>query len=66
MKDDTTMIVGTFLLGGILGAVVGLLYAPKSGRKTRKDIADATHRMKKSALELIDDTIEDISDFALD
>ena len=26
------------ILGGVIGAVIGILYAPKSGRKTREDI----------------------------
>ncbi|TAN44425.1 MAG: YtxH domain-containing protein [Nitrospirae bacterium] len=64
MRDDTTKVVGSFLLGGVLGAAVALLYAPKSGRETRKDIADAGRRIKKSAIELADDTIEDMHDFA--
>ena len=35
---------GKFLLGALIGAVAGaaagLLFAPKSGKETRKDIAD--------------------------
>lgn len=64
MKNDGTKIVGAFLLGGVVSAAVALLYAPKSGRETRKDIADAGRRIKKSAGELVDDTIEDMHDFA--
>jgi len=64
MKDDTTKIVGSFLLGGVIGAAFALLYAPQSGRETRKDLSDAGRRIKKSAVELIDDTIEDMHDFA--
>ena len=33
-----------FLLGGVVGAVVALLLAPKSGRELRGDIADATRK----------------------
>ncbi|MFH1025667.1 MAG: YtxH domain-containing protein, partial [Nitrospirota bacterium] len=36
MDDDYKKIAGAFLLGGVIGAVVALLYAPKSGRETRK------------------------------
>lgn len=64
MKNDEAKIVGAFLLGGVLGAAVALLYAPKSGKETRKDLADAGRRIKKSAVELADDTIEDMHDFA--
>ena len=35
----------TFLLvGGAIGAVVALLFAPKSGEERRGDIADATRK----------------------
>ena len=40
-----------FLAGGIVGAVVALLYAPKAGKELRNDI-----RIKKD--EFIDDTSE--------
>ena len=30
----------TFVLGGLFGAIAGLLFAPKTGRKTRKDVQD--------------------------
>jgi gas vesicle protein len=33
-----------FVLGGVVGAVVALLLAPKSGRELRGDIADATRK----------------------
>ena len=34
--------VAFFLLGGLIGAAAALLFAPKSGRELRADIADAT------------------------
>jgi gas vesicle protein len=37
-----------FLFGGVVGAVVALLYAPKSGKETRDDI-------RKRSLEVRDD-----------
>ena len=33
-----------FLLGGAVGAVVALLFAPKSGRELRGDLADVTRK----------------------
>ena len=33
-----------FLLGGAVGALAALLFAPKSGRELRADIADATRK----------------------
>lgn len=64
MKDNRAMIGGAFLLGGAIGAAVALLYAPKSGRETRKDISRAARRIKNSTADLIDDAIEDVNEFA--
>ncbi len=33
-----------FVIGGAVGAVVALLFAPKSGRELRGDLADATRK----------------------
>ena len=33
-----------FLIGGTIGAIVALLFAPKAGRELRGDIADATRK----------------------
>ena len=66
MRDDAAKVAGAFLVGGLIGAAVALLYAPKSGRETRKDIAKAAKRIKKDTVELVEDTIESINDFARD
>lgn len=64
MDEDYKKLAGVFLLGGLIGAVIALLYAPKSGRETRKDISKVARRVKKETSELIDDTIDNIHDFA--
>ena len=33
-----------FVIGATVGAVVALLFAPKSGRELREDLADATRK----------------------
>ncbi|MEW6570278.1 MAG: YtxH domain-containing protein [Nitrospirota bacterium] len=66
MDDDFKRVAGAFLLGGLLGAVVALLYAPQSGKETRKDIARTAKRVKKETVDLIEDTVEGIQDFAGD
>lgn len=38
-KGNGKFVLGT-LLGAALGAVAGILYAPKSGKETRKDLGD--------------------------
>ncbi|MDR1926107.1 MAG: YtxH domain-containing protein [Endomicrobium sp.] len=44
----------TFILGGLVGAAIGVLYAPKSGKETRRSL-------KKFSEEIID-TVSDLSD----
>lgn len=44
-----------FLLGGAVGAAVALLFAPKSGRELRGDIADVTRKGVDTARERAND-----------
>jgi gas vesicle protein len=41
-EDNKALQLGWFLAGLGVGALVGILYAPKSGRETREVIADRT------------------------
>lgn len=66
MDNDSKKIAGAFLLGGMIGVFVALLYAPKSGRETRKDISRATRRIKKDAVDLVEETIQGVNEFASD
>lgn len=66
MEDNGKMIGGAFLLGGVAGAVIALLYAPKSGRETRRDVARTVRRVSDDAVDLIEETVEDMNDFASD
>jgi gas vesicle protein len=63
MDKDATRIMGAFLLGGLIGATIALLYAPKSGRETRKDISKAAKRAKRGAVDLVEDITESVADF---
>src|SRR4030042_813798 len=47
-----------FLAGGVIGAVVALLYAPKSGRELRKDIKMKTDEYIEDAEKYINDARE--------
>jgi len=64
--DDYKKIAGAFLLGGVVGAALALLYAPQSGRETRKDIAKTARKIKKETVNLVEDSIDSINDFAGD
>lgn len=41
------------LLGGVAGAVVALLFAPKSGRQLRRDIAERTSELYDRAQDIL-------------
>jgi hypothetical protein len=62
MNKATTKIVGAFLIGGLIGASVALLYAPKSGRETREDISKAARRIKNKSVDLAGEMIESVND----
>ena len=66
MEDDYRKIAAAFLVGGLVGAAVALLYAPKSGRETRKDIAKTARKIKKESVHLVEDAVDSINDFAGD
>ena len=54
-KDNFGAFLVGFLVGGLTGAVVALLYAPNSGEETRAVIKD-------KAIELKDKTTETLGD----
>ena len=66
MDEDYRKIGAAFLLGGLLGAGFALLYAPQSGKATRKDITKTARRIKKETVHLVDDAIDSVNDFAGD
>lgn len=66
MEEDTTKLGAAILIGGMIGAAIALLYAPQSGRKTRKDITRVARRGKNYTVDLIEDTIDDVSDLVND
>ena len=43
-NSDVSTKLTYFVIGGTVGAVVALLFAPKSGRELREDLADATRK----------------------
>ena len=42
--DDAGARIAYFAIGALLGAAAALLFAPKSGRELREDLADATRK----------------------
>ena len=51
-NDSGIAFVSGFLLGGVLGAAVGMLLAPKSGAETRADIAERSDVWRQRAEEM--------------
>ncbi len=43
------MVLLSFMVGGIVGGILGILFAPKAGKQTREDIAEAAGEIKKEA-----------------
>jgi len=48
-EDKNTNILVSFLIGGIVGAGLALLFAPQSGKKTRKQLAEMADEAKDYA-----------------
>src|SRR5512139_2343817 len=60
---NTTIKVGALMLvaGGIIGAGVALLFAPQSGKATRKDISRYARKAKRRAEDIVDDFSDSVS-----
>jgi gas vesicle protein len=46
----------TFALGAVAGAAVALLFAPMTGKKMQKKVADATERVK----DVVEDSVDNV------
>jgi gas vesicle protein len=57
MSDRTDFIKG-MLVGGFIGAVVGILYAPKSGKETREEIGKKAEELMAKAKEEYEAALE--------
>ena len=67
MADENDRITSGALMliaGGIIGAGLALLFAPQSGKRTRKDIARLARKTKYKAEDIVDDFVDAVSDMA--
>jgi gas vesicle protein len=46
------------IIGGLIGAAVGILYAPKSGKETREDICNSAEELLEKAKKQYEGTCE--------
>ena len=53
---SATKFLAGFIVGGAIGAIAGILLAPKSGEETRQLIADTT----KDVMRRADETVKEI------
>ncbi len=53
---QNAMVGGIMLIaGGLLGAAAALLYAPQSGRQTRRDISRYSRKVRRQTEDIVDD-----------
>jgi gas vesicle protein len=65
-KDNFGSFLIGFLVGGLAGAVVALLYAPASGDETRTVIKDKAIELKDKTVDTLDETYKKASVAATD
>ncbi len=53
-------IVGAFVVGGLIGAALGILFAPKAGKETREQLGNWVEETKEKAKEKIEKLEEEI------
>ena len=59
-ENRTGEVVSAFLLGGIIGAALGILFAPASGAETREKVCDWMDETKEKAKEKMEKLEEKI------
>lgn len=58
MSDRTGDFLKGLVIGGLVGAVIGILYAPKSGKETREEIGKKAEELLAKAKEEYEQTLE--------
>lgn len=65
-QNKGKIIVGSLLVGALLGATVGVLFAPHKGKKTRNNIANNVKKTAKKIKSEINEDGQYLKDKALD
>ena len=48
-------VLSSFLLGGLIGAALGILFAPAAGKKTRKQVEEWIEDTTETTMDKMDD-----------
>ncbi|MBM3216003.1 YtxH domain-containing protein [Candidatus Poribacteria bacterium] len=64
--NSTGTVILAFLVGGVIGAGVALLFAPASGEETRRRIKATSDDVKRKTEEFIDESRERIAELVED
>lgn len=62
IETDTGASAKWFVVGALVGAGLGLLFAPQSGERTRKDISKRARKLRNEAEEKLDELGDQIED----
>ncbi|MCP4228815.1 MAG: YtxH domain-containing protein [bacterium] len=62
-SNNTGTVIMAFITGGVVGVALGVLFAPKSGKETREDIARAVEDVKVKTDELTQEAKTKIEGF---
>ena len=54
MSENNNDLLAGLLIGGLIGAALGILFAPKSGKETREDLASKADELLGMAKEAIE------------
>jgi gas vesicle protein len=57
-------VVSVFFTGLAIGVVLGILFAPKSGKETRNDLVDKGEKLMEMGKESVSDVVEKTKDLA--
>ena len=62
MSDSNTRLVGGFLAGAVIGAGLAYLFAPASGKETRRRIADGAEDLADTAQRSLGELTQSLKD----
>jgi gas vesicle protein len=58
MAESNNDLLKGLIIGGLIGAAIGILFAPKSGKETRQDLADKADELLAKAKDEYEKAVE--------